>query len=130
MADFGQAGGELPPIPGRPLSDASVRGLSSESDRLICRAQMIDIIETVYRGASKGRGLVVAPKGELGHIQIACRVARRPSFADLFRSSLQTTPQGTNTKLFQEPARPRPETVSHPHGLHSVVVSQRGARLR
>jgi hypothetical protein len=26
---------------------------------------MIDIIETVYRGASKGRGLVVAPKGEL-----------------------------------------------------------------
>jgi hypothetical protein len=24
---------------------------------------MIDIIETVYRGASKGRGLVVAPKG-------------------------------------------------------------------
>jgi hypothetical protein len=27
--------------------------------------QMIDVIETVYRGASKGRGLVVAPKGEL-----------------------------------------------------------------
>jgi hypothetical protein len=26
--------------------------------------QLIDIIETVYRGASKGRGLVVAPKGE------------------------------------------------------------------
>lgn len=26
--------------------------------------KMIDIIETVYRGASKGRGLVVAPKGE------------------------------------------------------------------
>ena len=25
--------------------------------------QMIDIIETVYRGASKGRGLVVSPKG-------------------------------------------------------------------
>ena len=24
---------------------------------------MIDIIETVYRGASKGRGLVVSPKG-------------------------------------------------------------------
>lgn len=27
------------------------------------RVQMIDIIETVYRGASKGRGLVVSPKG-------------------------------------------------------------------
>lgn len=26
--------------------------------------QMIDIVETVYRGASKGRGLVVSPKGE------------------------------------------------------------------
>ena len=26
-------------------------------------AQLIDIIETVYRGASKGRGLVVSPKG-------------------------------------------------------------------
>jgi len=24
---------------------------------------MIDIIETIYRGASKGRGLVVSPKG-------------------------------------------------------------------
>lgn len=27
------------------------------------KQEMIDIIETVYRGASKGRGLVVAPKG-------------------------------------------------------------------
>lgn len=26
------------------------------------KQEMIDIIETVYRGASKGRGLVVAPK--------------------------------------------------------------------
>lgn len=26
--------------------------------------QLIDIIETVYRGASKGRGLVVSPKGQ------------------------------------------------------------------
>ena len=25
--------------------------------------QLIDIIETIYRGASKGRGLVVSPKG-------------------------------------------------------------------
>jgi hypothetical protein len=27
--------------------------------------KLIDIIETVYRGASKGRGLVVSPKGNL-----------------------------------------------------------------
>ena len=26
-------------------------------------SQLVDIIETVYRGASKGRGLVVSPKG-------------------------------------------------------------------
>ena len=31
------------------------------SNSLYC--QLIDIIETVYRGASKGRGLVVSPKG-------------------------------------------------------------------
>ena len=31
--------------------------------RLTYSPQMIDIIETVYRGASKGRGLVVSPKG-------------------------------------------------------------------
>ena len=31
--------------------------------QLIIPLQMIDIIETVYRGAAKGRGLVVSPKG-------------------------------------------------------------------
>jgi hypothetical protein len=34
--------------------------------------QLIDIIETVYRGAAKGRGLVVSPKG-------ASRALRLPS---------------------------------------------------
>ena len=29
------------------------------------KQEVIDIIETVYRGASKGRGLVVSPRGEL-----------------------------------------------------------------
>jgi DIM1 family U5 snRNP protein len=33
------------------------------SNRVILYPQVIDIIETVYRGASKGRGLVVSPKG-------------------------------------------------------------------
>ena len=27
------------------------------------KQEMIDIIETVFRGASKGRGLVISPKG-------------------------------------------------------------------
>ncbi|KAJ7908860.1 Txnl4a protein [Mycena leptocephala] len=31
------------------------------------KQEMIDIIETVYRGASKGRGLVVSPKGQPRH---------------------------------------------------------------
>lgn len=31
---------------------------------------MIDIIETVYRGASKGRGLVVSPKGTYYHYDL------------------------------------------------------------
>ena len=30
--------------------------------------ELIDIIETVYRGASKGRGLVVSPKGKLHYL--------------------------------------------------------------
>ena len=29
------------------------------------KQELIDIIETIYRGAKKGRGLVVSPKGKL-----------------------------------------------------------------
>jgi DIM1 family U5 snRNP protein len=29
------------------------------------KQELIDIIETIYRGAKKGRGLVVSPKGEM-----------------------------------------------------------------
>jgi Mitosis protein DIM1 len=43
----------------RLLCDSLHRGPNS----LYC--QLIDIIETVYRGASKGRGLVVSPKGTI-----------------------------------------------------------------
>ena len=31
------------------------------------KQELIDIIETIYRGAKKGRGLVVSPKGEVVH---------------------------------------------------------------
>jgi hypothetical protein len=37
----------------------------SEITLINVNIQLIDIIETVYRGASKGRGLVVSPKGQL-----------------------------------------------------------------
>ncbi len=36
------------------------------------KQELIDIIETIYRGAKKGRGLVVSPKGEWR--SIACGV--------------------------------------------------------
>ena len=32
------------------------------------KQEFIDIVETVYRGARKGRGLVVSPKGEEGRV--------------------------------------------------------------
>lgn len=31
------------------------------------KQEMIDIIETIYKGAKKGRGLVVSPKGKSIH---------------------------------------------------------------
>lgn len=42
-----------------------VRRLTSVSSTMLMQLslKLIDIIETVYRGASKGRGLVVSPKG-------------------------------------------------------------------
>ena len=35
------------------------------------KQELIDIIETIYRGAKKGRGLVVSPKGTF-HISMEC----------------------------------------------------------
>jgi hypothetical protein len=31
------------------------------------KQELIDIIETIYKGAKKGRGLVVSPKGNIAH---------------------------------------------------------------
>jgi hypothetical protein len=31
------------------------------------KQELIDIIETIYKGAKKGRGLVVSPKGRIAH---------------------------------------------------------------
>jgi U5 snRNP protein, DIM1 family len=42
------------------------------------KQEFIDIVETVYRGARKGRGLVVAPKGnDEGCLYICCLVCVR-----------------------------------------------------
>lgn len=43
--------------------------------------QMIDIIETVYRGASKGRGLVVSPKGN-SNLNPSVHLAHPSLFSD------------------------------------------------
>ena len=46
------------------------------------KQEMIDIIETIYRGAKKGRGLVVSPKGKLNNllyfnlVLISCQITR------------------------------------------------------
>ncbi|KAF8874397.1 mitosis protein DIM1-domain-containing protein [Gymnopilus junonius] len=39
-------------------------GNNNKITYIVTIPSLIDIIETVYRGASKGRGLVVSPKGE------------------------------------------------------------------
>ena len=52
------------------------------------KQELIDIIETIYRGAKKGRGLVVSPKGELDSFLGVERKA----------NSLQITLQDTDTK--------------------------------
>lgn len=44
------------------------------------KQELIDIIETIYRGAKKGRGLVVSPKGAVpSSFSISCMVRRRQS---------------------------------------------------
>jgi DIM1 family U5 snRNP protein len=37
------------------------------------KQELIDIIETIYRGAKKGRGLVVSPKGRWNRCQKSLR---------------------------------------------------------
>lgn len=49
------------------------------------KQELIDIIETIYKGAKKGRGLVVSPKGRIAHslrrnaeqLLIAMQIIRR-----------------------------------------------------
>jgi hypothetical protein len=60
------------------------------------KQELIDIIETIYKGAKKGRGLVVSPKGKI------TRPLKRRGWCAL--TTVQITRRGTDTKC--DPARP------------------------
>ena len=52
--------------------------------------QLIDIIETVYRGASKGRGLVVSPKGPLLNTMLGVTEPLTPDLAQIIQPGIAT----------------------------------------
>lgn len=53
------------------------------------KQELIDIIETIYKGAKKGRGLVVSPKGTLSNFH---------AMGSQKLTSFQIIPQDTGTK--------------------------------
>lgn len=87
------------------------------------KQEMIDIVETVFRGASKGRGLVVAPKGaplfatlpSLAAVALADRTGFGTACADTVSSPSprpapcrQTTRPATVRPALSRPIRRRP----------------------
>lgn len=50
------------------LLDGSVLTEAAVNWVLEDKQELIDIIETIYKGAKKGRGLVVSPKGKFGSV--------------------------------------------------------------
>jgi hypothetical protein len=60
------------------------------------KQELIDIIETIYRGAKKGRGLVVSPKGELN---ICLALERMADFSQIIPRDTDTneTPRRRQT---------------------------------
>ena len=49
------------------------------------KQELIDIVETIYRGAKKGRGLVVSPKGAHPTLLPVPRTIRRRSLTSICR---------------------------------------------
>ena len=58
----------------------------------------IDIIETIYRGAKKGRGLVVSPKGTHPNLIFSLPKAVVLAISRPWTDSWQTTPRDTDTR--------------------------------
>ncbi len=69
------------------------------------KQELIDIIETIYRGAKKGRGLVVSPKGKWFRVDIfsspASSASSPPSvgFSDLFAKEGEKSPKSTINQM-------------------------------
>ncbi len=62
------------------------------------KQELIDIIETIYRGAKKGRGLVVSPKGTLPNLIFSLPKAVVLAISRPWTDSWQTTPRDTDTR--------------------------------
>ncbi|KAG8215643.1 SNF2 family DNA-dependent ATPase [Butyriboletus roseoflavus] len=70
------------------------------------KQELIDIIETVYRGASKGRGLVVSPKACLIHSPLSSMmsVSPAPSSQTHFASSVAASTVASSPPPSEDPA--------------------------
>lgn len=77
------------------------------------KQELIDIIETVYRGASKGRGLVVSPKGmQIVQTQSGAFYTNLSSYAP--PRVLQIIPRVTDTSVLP---------LTHPRRMAFISVS-------
>lgn len=55
----------IPPIPQHIMIDLGTGNNNKINWAMTDKQEFIDVVETVYRGARKGRGLVVSPKGRM-----------------------------------------------------------------
>lgn len=82
------------------------------------KQELIDIIETIYRGAKKGRGLVVSPKGRW--------LRAFPRFSNskmsLLTDFLQIIPRDTGTKSPAPRWSPRLEKPDSPSDASGVAM--------
>lgn len=104
------------------------------------KQEVIDIIETVYRGARKGRGLVVSPKDYSTSEEECLRVARSPLCTEVLAFSHNmlthahvhtcTCPQSTGidrSSLGRPP--PPPPSPASPWGVCSASSEGEGMAL-
>lgn len=79
-----------PPLPQHIMIDLGTGNNNKINWAMTDKQEFIDVVETVYRGARKGRGLVVSPKGRM------VRGGGQMSSVEI-RGSLTQTPYPPNT---------------------------------